>query len=262
MRKSTPLILGVVLGTVAALAFTANASAQDVREEFHQTYPLAANGSISLHNLSGAVHITTWSQNAVKVDAVKTAYSRERLNEAKIEVENTPDRVVIRTKYPNRDWDDGDDDNGRRYANVEYSLTIPAGASLDEVKLVSGDIDIKDVGGEVRVSTVSGDVSAQGIKGRAEISSVSGDVKVTFNRASSRMKLHSVSGNVVASLPSDASVEVSANTVSGDISNEFGLEVEHGRYVGHHLTGRIGNGEGSLVLHSVSGEIRLRRSSL
>ena len=240
------------------------AQAQQLREEFHQTYPIAANGSVSLRNLSGNVHITTWNQNAVKVDAVKTARSQERLQEAKIEVETTGDRVVIRTKYPNRNWDsDGDDDHdGRSAASVEYSLTVPATASLDEVKLVSGDVDVSGVGGEVRIGSVSGNINATGLRGRTDISSVSGDVKVTFSQAPARTKLHSVSGDVVAMLPTNASVEVSANTVSGDISNEFGIEVDHGRYVGHHMSGRIGNGEGSLELNSVSGEIKIRRAAM
>ncbi len=264
MKRSISVLTAIVLGVVAALAVSITASAQELREEFHQTYPLAANGSVSLRNLSGAVHISTWNQNAVKVDAIKTARNQERLQEAKIVVENTPDRVVIRTKYPDRnsDGDDDDDRDGRSLASVEYSLTVPAGASLDEVKLVSGDVDIKGVGGEVRVSCVSGDVNATGLRGRTEISSVSGNVKVTFSQAPPRTRLNSVSGDVIALLPSNASVEVSANTVSGDISNEFGLEIEHGRYVGHHLTGRIGNGEGSLELHSVSGEIKVRRAAL
>lgn len=262
MKRQTSLILGLIFGTLAAFAVTAHASAQSLREEFHQTYPIAANGTVSLRNLSGAVHISTWNQNAVKVDAVKTAYSQERLQEAKIEVENTSDRVVIRTKYPDRNWDDGDDNDGRRLASVEYNLTIPATASLDEVKLVSGDVDVHGVAGEVRISTVSGNVNAQGLRGRAELSSVSGDVRVTFANAKNRVKLNSVSGDVIASLPEDASVQVSANTVSGDISNEFGIEVEHGRYVGHHLSGQIGNGEGNLELHSVSGEIRVKRAAL
>jgi len=265
MKRQKPLILGLILGTLAAFVFTAHASAQSLREEFHQTYPIAANGTVSLRNISGAVHISTWNQNAVKVDAVKTAYSQERLQEAKIIVENTADRVVIRTKYPERDWDRDDESDGPegiKLANVEYTLTIPATASIDEVKSVSGDVDVKGVGGDVRVSSVSGDINAEGLRGRADLSSVSGKVRVTFANARSRMKLHSVSGDVIASLPSDASVHVSANTVSGDISNEFGIDVEHGRYVGHHLSGQIGTGEGDLELHSVSGEIRVRRASM
>jgi DUF4097 and DUF4098 domain-containing protein YvlB len=269
MKRQKTLILGFILGTVAALAFSVDASAQTLREEFHQTYPLAANGTVSLKNLSGNVHVATWNQNSVKVDAVKTAHSQERLQEAKIVVENTPDRVVIRTRYPDHNWDSDDDDDddhgdhdGRSLASVEYKLTIPEGASLDEVKLVSGDVDVNGVGGEVRVSSVSGDINAQGLRGRTEISSVSGDVKVTFNRSPERAKLHSVSGDVIAILPSNASMDVSASTVSGDISNEFGLPVDHGRYVGHNLNGKIGNGEHRLELNSVSGEIKVRRSAM
>jgi DUF4097 and DUF4098 domain-containing protein YvlB len=130
------------------------------------------------------------------------------------------------------------------------------------VKLVSGDVDVSGVGGEVRISAVSGDINATGLRGRTEISSVSGNVKVTFSQTPPRTKLHSVSGDVVALLPTNASVEVSASTVSGDISNEFGIDVDHGKYVGHHMSGRIGNGDGSLELNSVSGEIKVRRAAM
>lgn len=259
MKRQTSVLLGLILGAVTALALTANAQAQQLREEFHQTYPLTADGSVSLKNISGAVHIATWAQNSVKVDAVKTADTQEELNRAQIVVENSPSRVSIRTKYPDRDWDDN---HGRSAASVEYNITVPAGASLDTINLVSGDLDIKGVQGEVRASSVSGDVNAEGLGGRAEISSVSGDVKVTFQRAVARADLHSVSGDVIAVLPNDAGAEVRANTVSGDISNEFGLTVDRGQWVGSHLTGHIGNGDNSIEMHTVSGNIKLRRASM
>ena len=260
MKHCKPILLGILFGSIAALALTTQASAQKLREEFHQTYPLSANGSISLKNISGAVHISTWAENSIKVDALKTARSDQRLKEARIVVENSPDRISIRTQYPNRDWDD--DDDGNSIASVEYNLTIPAGASIDKISLVSGDLDINGVGGDVRASSVSGNVNAQRLGGRADISSVSGDVKVTFQRPATHANLHSVSGNVIAVLPANASADVSANTVSGDISNEFGLNVEHGEWVGQHLTGRIGTGENSLELHTVSGDIRVQKTSM
>lgn len=260
MRRQTSILLGLILGTVAAFALTTGASAQELREEFHQTYALAGNGSVSLKNISGAVHITTWGQNSIKVDAVKTARSQEGLNEMQIVVENSPNRISIRTKYPDRDWHDNDDDHS--LGSVEYNLTIPAGASLDQISLVSGDLDINGVGGDVRINAVSGNVRAQGLGGRADISSVSGDVKVTFQRPSARADLHSVSGDVIAVLPANASADVSANTVSGAISNEFGLTVDRGRWVGEHLTGRIGNGTNSLELHTVSGDIRVQKAAM
>ena len=103
------------------------AGGDEVREEFHQSYPLSANGRVSIENINGGVRIAVWNQNEVKVDAVKRAYRRERLDEAKIDVNATADSIRIKTEYPDRDQTFTDDE-GRRYNNpatVEYSLTIP-----------------------------------------------------------------------------------------------------------------------------------------
>ncbi len=64
----------------ALLLFAVAAHASDHRgafsEEFHQTYALEADGSVELDNINGAVHISAWDQNEVKVDAVKYADSK------------------------------------------------------------------------------------------------------------------------------------------------------------------------------------------
>src|ERR1700681_6459 len=62
------------------------AKGAELTEEFHQSYPLSATGRVSIQNINGYVHIAVWDQNEVKVDAVKRAYQRERLDEAKIDV--------------------------------------------------------------------------------------------------------------------------------------------------------------------------------
>ena len=77
--------LGAVLGTVCALLILAlGAHASDHRGaltvEFHQTYPLTAYGRIELDNINGDVHISSWDQNQVKVDAVKYADTKEQLD--------------------------------------------------------------------------------------------------------------------------------------------------------------------------------------
>src|SRR5947209_5220340 len=60
-------------------SYPQKSTGDELREEFHQTYPLTANGRVSLENINGGVHIAVWDQNEVKVDAVKRAYRRERL---------------------------------------------------------------------------------------------------------------------------------------------------------------------------------------
>src|SRR5712671_791225 len=102
-------------------------------EEFHQSYPLSATGRVSIENINGGVRISVWDQNEVKVDAVKRAYKKERLDEAKVDVSTTADSVRIRTEYPDRNQSFSDNES-RRYNNpaeVEYTLTIPRRARID-----------------------------------------------------------------------------------------------------------------------------------
>src|SRR6202040_777638 len=98
---------GFVLSACALFILTVAAQASDHRgaftEEFHQTYTLAADGRVELDNINGAVHISTWDQNEVKVDAVKSADNKDRLGEARIEVDSSASRLSIRTKYRDHD---------------------------------------------------------------------------------------------------------------------------------------------------------------
>ena len=137
-RRPSPTWLGAVLGTICALLiFALGAHASDRRgeftEEFHQTYPLTADGRIELDNINGPVHISVWDQNSVKVDAVKSADEKEKLEEAKIEINSGSDYLSIRTKYPDRNnsWTTGSRHNP---ASVEYTLTVPRTARIDEIK--------------------------------------------------------------------------------------------------------------------------------
>src|ERR1044071_3990163 len=121
-------------GYAASIPSTFAYSAQkpkgdELTEEFHQTYPLSATGRVSIANINGDVHINVWDQDSVKVDAVKRAYSQQRLSEATIDVTNTADSVKIKTKYPeDQNYGRNREDNA---ASVEYTLTVPRRANLD-----------------------------------------------------------------------------------------------------------------------------------
>src|ERR1700687_872687 len=109
---------GAVLGMICALfllSLAARASDHQgaFTEEFHQTYALTPDGRVELDNINGAVHISSWDRNEVKVDAVKYADTKERLDEVKIEVESGKDHLSIRTRYPDHDhtWNSGSHNN-------------------------------------------------------------------------------------------------------------------------------------------------------
>jgi hypothetical protein len=87
----------------ATLAFAGSDRQGSLTEELHKVFPLSAQGRVELENINGPVHITGWDRPEVKVDAVKSAWSKERLAEATIEIDASGDRISIRTKYPNHD---------------------------------------------------------------------------------------------------------------------------------------------------------------
>src|SRR5438270_11854921 len=211
---------GAVLGMICALfllSLAANASDHQgaLSEEFHQTYALNADGRVELDNINGPVHISSWDRNEVKVDAVKYADTKERLDEAKIEIDSRNDSLSIRTRYPehNQNWNWGSHNNP---ASVEYTLTVPRTARLDEIKLINGSLDIAGVSGEVNASCINGRLDAHNLAGRARLSTINGKLEARFDQlAGNSVELNSVNGSVDLTIPSDSNAEVEATTVSG-----------------------------------------------
>ena len=241
-------------------ACTGEQPSQDLREEFHQTYPLSATGRVSLENLNGGVQIKVWDRAAVQVDAVKKAYRKDRLAEAKIEVNATEEYIRIATEYPYQNMNFRSDE--RRYENpatVEYSLTVPRQAVLESIELVNGSLDIEGVEGNVKASSINGRLTARSLAGEAKLSTVNGPLQVTFTKLdeTKSIALTSVNGPLTLVIPSNANASVRAGTVHGGISTDFGLKVKHGEYVGHSLDGQIGTGGAKIKLSNVNGPIKI-----
>src|ERR1700722_14747811 len=214
---------GAILGAFLALVLnSALARAWDdddalVTEEFHHTYPLTADGRIELENINGAVHITAWDRNEVKVDAVKRAHDEERLKDMEIRVNAHNDSISIETHYRERDQDrDGDHNNP---GSVEYTLTVPRKARLDEIKLINGALEVAGVQGQVRASCINGRLTALGLGGEAKLATINGKLDANFEHPAAPVELTSVNGGIHLTLPSDAKARIEANTVHGGIDN-------------------------------------------
>ncbi len=240
---------------VVAASIVVLRAEQDLREEFHQTYPLAAGGRVSLHNVNGSVHVTAWDQNQVKVDAVKRARTQEALKEVEIVVEARADAVEIRTKYPEHSGLHSDS------ASVDYTLSVPRQARLDEIKTVNGAIEIAGTAAEVRAGSVNGGVTGRQLTGEVELSTVNGRVEAEVDRLAGKpISLKSVNGAVALRLPQDAGARLSASTVHGSIDSDFDLTVRHiGFGPGRDVETVIGKGGPDVKLRTVNGSIRLVR---
>jgi len=232
----------------------------ELTEMFSQVYPITATGRVNIVNINGDVHVNVWDQNSVKVDAVKRARSSQRLSEVTIDVQSFSDILQIKTRYPEERFN-GRNNSGDSWASVEYTLTLPRQAKLDGAELVNGSLDVEGVQGFVRASLVNGTVKASGLGGEVRLSTVNGGIEanVAALEAAKGVQLNSVNGPIVLIVPSGASADVKASTVHGGITNDFGLKVEDGEYVGHSMSGQIGSGGARIRLNNVNGSIAVKR---
>jgi hypothetical protein len=255
------LALGAISTILLTATFAVGSDQGKLTEEFHKTYPLSAQGRIELENINGPVHISSWDRDEVKVDAVKSAWTQERLNQARIEIQSEPNSLSIRTEYPEHTRTFWNDNHHNHPASVEYILTVPRQARLDAIKLVNGRLDVQDVAGELRASCVNGRIQARNLQGPVELDTVNGELEASVSPlTSSRVKLTSVNGSLRVTLPSDVNAEIHASTVSGHISDDFGLPVRRHQYVGQSLHGELGSGGTEVKLSNVNGTIEIRHA--
>lgn len=263
-----PYILSALIFAGVLLVVINGATAQTptmLREEFHQSYPISPTGRISLENIQGSVRVTSWDRNEVKVDAIKTAYTKERMAEAQIKIDATADLVRIKTSYPFGDLNFTGDDDGRyrNPASVEYTLTVPRNARIDSIELINGDLTIEGIAGDTKGSSINGRVQARKLTGTVKLSTINGTLEATFEALddSKPIALGSVNGQVVLIIPSDANAILRAGTVFGGIKNDFGLPVRRGDYVGRELAGQLGRGGARIKLANVNGGINIQHAA-
>lgn len=263
-ERHLPNVSIILAFLMMCVTIVSSQNQSELREEFHKTLALNPNGRLSLENINGDVQIKIWDRSEVQLDAVKIANSPERLAEVEIEVNATQEAVNIRTRYPSgaSNWKRGSDDRFENPARVQYTLTVPRRAQLQKVELINGALDIDSVEGDVRASTINGRLTARKLTGGVRLSTVNGPVSATFEKLNDvqPIALTSVNGPVELTLPSDASAQITADTVHGQIANNFGLSVRRGEHVGRSLAGSLGQGTSRIKINNVNGKISINRA--
>jgi len=137
-----------------------------------------------------------------------------------------------------------------RVANVKGDVKISS---------LSGSTHVSSPGGRVDADTASGSVQVDGATRDVKARAASGRVDVNGNPGSnSYWDLKTVSGVVQLSIPTDANFHLSAEATSGQIKADVPIIIEEQDK--HSLRARVGSGGARVEVHTVSGEIRVRKS--
>ncbi len=257
MNHNTNSVLTILLLTFIGLTASGPALADvTATEEF--TFTLDEGGRISVENINGAITIEGHAGNEVTVVATKKAGTQKYLDGIKIDIDASASQVRIETRHPSTSggWF-GKNTSG----SVSYRLKVPAGAELDEIETVNGELDIRGMTGAVNASTVNGGIELAGLQSDADLETVNGVIKAGFARlgAGQRVTADTVNGRIELHLPADASASVRAETLNGKIdADDFGLKPVKG-FIGHDLAGDLGGGGASINLETVNGSIRIKR---
>lgn len=274
----------VELALVVLLAMATGAMAE-TRKEFR--FPVSGKASVSVTNVYGPISVKSAPAGEIFVVAV--------LHSDKVEVDQSQrgDRIdIISHLLPGADPQGG---------QVEYEIQVPidtavslhttTGAITAEklqgdltVEGAAANVSVRDVANaHVHVKTLDGPITLANINnGHVEVTSISGNVVMTsvngqlveVNSASGKIRydgdfgyagvyvLTSHTGDIEATAPSYASIDVTARSEKGKVENDFTLEPKHTSFVvkaGSAFAGTMNKAASSVKLFSMSGKIHLKK---
>lgn len=245
--KST--LVAAALSLTAASAFAAGGT-------FERTLQTSGAPTVAVFTPSGAIRIHPGSDIHIKANLNSSHnggfFGGGSGSDLQSRIQQIVNNPPIQQSGDTVQVGDRSHNDAYRNINIDYDITLPAGAHLD-VQTGSGDIDIQAAGDGIHAHTGSGSIRAHEVHGALEVQTGSGDVELQ-EAGPGDVLAHSGSGSLRLRNLQGA---LDARTGSGDIE------------VSGHITGnsRATTGSGSIRLdlgnaglnlnaHTGSGSIR------
>jgi hypothetical protein len=261
------------------------------RDEFNQTYQLAAGARVEVSSIRGPVEITNGNGATAEVQIIRTARTREDLEYHKIEVQQSGNGLVVRGVQEPEDRRDrniqvnhhvilklprtidlsvssvsgslkvGDVDGETIVSSISGSANIGQVGGKLKVSSVSGNLEVGNVGADARVNSISGNLGLGQINGSLDVSSVSGGLNATLLSLSPQgIHINSVSGSIEIGFKSEVNADFDAESVSGQVYLNVPNVTRESEERSPNVRARIGAGGTRISIRSVSGNIRLKQS--
>jgi len=266
VRSVVGFVVGLTLLTGGMSGLRAQGEAFEWRGEVERGQILEVRG------ITGNITAELASGSTVEIVATKHG-RRGDFDDVTIELYEGRDGITVCAVYGS--WNQGDEgcdgrhgDDGRHErrrsidVSVEFEVRVPAGVEFVG-SMVSGDVEARDLESEVTATTVSGDV----IVSTTEVAwgtTVSGDIDIEMGSSDwDDLHFSTVSGDITLLLPEGLDADIEFESLSGDFRADFDVDLRSRskRWVGSHIRGTIGDGGRRLSFNTVSGDVRLRRTS-
>jgi DUF4097 and DUF4098 domain-containing protein YvlB len=200
--------------------------------------PAAPQGSVEIVDLAGSIELSGWDRPEIEVAGTADE------DVAGVDLKSTGDRTSIRvTPRSSGAWRDA--------SSTRLVIHVPAKSTVSAT-LVSGDLKLSGVLGDVKLQTINGNVSGDA-GGNLRASTVSGSVRMTA-RGAQTIEVKTINGDI--QLASGAG-EIEISTVSGNAKIDLGT-LARGRFksISGKLSASLSLAPGAqLEAESVSGTI-------
>ena len=192
-----------------------------LEEVVEKVYAVEPNANVSIQNRDGAILVYGSDVNEVRVRSLKKAYSQERLNQIAVDISTKPGGVSIITKFPPQPkWAFPD-----RSGTVEYTIVLPATASISALDLNAGEVLLDSMRGpKVRARLNDGRIFARNCFANLDVTVNRGTLTLAYDwweQSKFSAQVNVGQGNAWVWLPSDSGFHLLADTVHGKIANDF-----------------------------------------
>lgn len=258
-------------GTVAALTSLAGCSGATPfvgkRVESDRTLPLDGASALSVVGEVGDVRIVGEERDDVSLHVVKEASSvAVDLSNLTLDAANDGERLRLRTRYEGRVPFFGGT------PTMDLSLRVPRSVAVDRVETSVGNVEVRDVAGDLGVVAGTGDVDLRAVRGTVSVDADTGDVVVEGADAvgdaststgdldlsvpaiDGATRFGSSTGDVVVALSPDVDASITARTETGDVTVE-GLSLADATRSDDTVTGVLGDGGPDLTVETETGDV-------
>jgi hypothetical protein len=210
------------VATIIFVCFGPAAFAVEPLEEvIEQKYSVDSNATLSVQNIDGSIRVYAADKPEIRIQAIKRAYDRQRLEAILVDVKATQNSVAITTTFPPRKNLLSD-----RSGTVDFIIVVPQTARITELNLTNGEVLVEGLrpGGRAKARLVNGWLAGHNCFGDLDLAVETGRLDVAYDWWETHefsIKAFSTRGNVRAIFPGDTSINLSAIATEGRITNGF-----------------------------------------
>ncbi|HXP34121.1 MAG TPA: hypothetical protein VN827_01080 [Chthoniobacterales bacterium] len=194
-----------------------------LEEIIDHVYPVEPTATLSVTNRDGSIRVYAAGDETrdVHVEAIKKAYSADRLKAISVQVSAQPNSISIETICP-PDSDVGFSD---RSGTVDYVIVVPQTIRISKLELTNGEVLVEGMRSEeVRAQLGNGRLFAHNCFGNLDLHLKTGNLAIVYEwwedlEFSIRATIQN--GNALAYIPTDAAFHLIAHTATGKIANDF-----------------------------------------